>query len=340
MAKKFFYNRVYNTKRTIINITIIVVCIIGIIACFVITSNFQNNNPDGPSGYLSVKTDVTIEVNQKFTNEIFFSKVENFDINDVKVDYPDNFDISKTGTYRINIEINKENYKSNLIIVDTQKPILLAKNISIDEGKTYTAKDFVEKCTDNSNKDCLISFYKDGIDQDGNKVDYSNYTNPGTYAIKIAASDETGNQDVKEIQLVINKKNTVVTPPTIDCKYGNNLYDKSQYLIAIDITTNNCAVSLDLYKDSSMTEKTTKLLDTETTRIKKDVDNLNIAGEKFMVNRKINAIGNITGNGIVGYEIQINVTVLKNGKTDKITEYKLDSNGKRVFISNPYNLPN
>ena len=44
MAKKFFYNRVYNTKRTIINLIIIGVCVIGVIICFVVTPNVDEES--------------------------------------------------------------------------------------------------------------------------------------------------------------------------------------------------------------------------------------------------------------------------------------------------------
>ena len=55
MAKKFFYNRVYNTKRTIINLVIIGVCVIGVIICFIVTSNFQGENHNSPESSLSIK---------------------------------------------------------------------------------------------------------------------------------------------------------------------------------------------------------------------------------------------------------------------------------------------
>ena len=73
MAKKFFYNRVYNTKKMIINAIIIGVCIIGIIVCFIIVSSFEgeshNNNQNGN---LSIKNESTVEINEEFTKELFF----------------------------------------------------------------------------------------------------------------------------------------------------------------------------------------------------------------------------------------------------------------------------
>ena len=80
MAKKFFYNKVYNTRRTIINIVIIGICIIGIIVCFIITSNFQGEDHTTPEKTLNIKNEVTIEINQTYSKEIFFSKIENVDL--------------------------------------------------------------------------------------------------------------------------------------------------------------------------------------------------------------------------------------------------------------------
>ena len=103
MAKKFFYNRVYNTKRTIINAIIIGVCVIGVIICFIITSNFQGESHETNNANLSIKTDVSVEVNEEFSEEIFFSKMENITLDDIEINYDLDYDISKIGEYDVNI---------------------------------------------------------------------------------------------------------------------------------------------------------------------------------------------------------------------------------------------
>jgi len=334
MARKYFYNRVYNTKKTIINLVIIGICIIGIIGCFIITSNFQGESHVSKEGMLSIKPEVTIEVNEKYLNEIFFSKIENVDIDSINISYPDDFNISKVGRYEVTIDINGKKYNSLLNVVDTTKPELTVKEITISENISYNAKDFVISCIDNSNKECKISFYANGIDEDGKNVDYSKYKSAGTYAIKISAKDDSGNETIKETKLIINgndtaakpndneKSNQNITPQ--NCKYGNNEYEDS-YLIAIDITTNGCAVSLDLYKDSTMTASLNKLMETETIKIKKDVEALNLTG---------------TLDGIVGYELRMTVTITNNNESETVADYKVDNIGKRIFITNPHNLSN
>ena len=340
MAKKFFYNKVYNTKRTIINVVIIGACIIGIIVCLLLTRNFQGEDQ---AGSLNIKKETMVEVNEKYGKEIFFSKIENVKLDNIKIKYPDNYDISKVGSYNVKVNINNKDYDVTLNVIDTKKPELAVKNVSIKEGSTYTANDFVNSCSDNSKVDCIIEFYQDGVDEDGNDVDYSKFSSAGEYGVKISAKDESGNQMVEEAKLTISKdgssSSTPSNPDPSSCKYGNNEYDKENYLIAVDITTNGCAVSLDLYKDSVTANEINKLMETETTKIKKDVEALNLTGT-LALNRKVVAIVNTSGDGIVGYELKISVNITNNGKTEPIVEYKVDNKGNRVYIDNPYNLAN
>lgn len=339
MAKKFFYNKVYNTKRTIINAIIIGVCVIGVIVCFIIVSNFQGESNTVKTGNVSIKNEVSVEVNEEFNKNIFFSKIENFDIDDVEIKYGLDYDISKIGKYDVTIIIDGKNYNSTLNVIDTTIPELTLKNVTIDNGKSYSANDFVESCTDNSNKECKISFLQNATDTDGNNVDYSTYKNEGNYQVKIIAEDESGNQSIKETTLTIGnpKTETENKPTTTSCKYGDNTYDTDNYLIAVDITTNKCAVSLDLYKDENSTKDINKLMEAETKSIKKDVEALNLTGT-LALNRKVTAVINTSGNGIVGYELKMTVTITNNGKSETVTEYKVNNNGKRVFITNPYKL--
>ncbi len=345
MAKKFFYNKVYNTKRTIINLVIIGVCVIGIIVCFIVTSNFQGENKNSPQGELSIKNEVTVEVNEKINKDIFFSKIENVDLDTIEINYPEDFKTNKVGDYEINILISGKNYTSNLKVVDTTKPILELKELTIKPNTSYIANEFVTSCTDNSEENCIIDFYK-GVDEEGNEIDYSKYREAGTYPVKIAAKDSAGNQTVQETKLTItddssskppvNPENPEPETPTT-CKYGNGEYDTENYLIAVDITTNNCAVSLDLYKDETLSAELNKLMESETTKIIKDVEALNLSGT-LALNRKIIAVVNKTNNGIVGYELRMIVTITNNDQADTVVDYKVDKNGQRVFTTNPHNL--
>ena len=63
--KKFFYNRVYNAKRNIITFVVVGLCVIGIIVCFLVVSNYKNrqNNPQEVN-VLNLKQEVMVEVNE------------------------------------------------------------------------------------------------------------------------------------------------------------------------------------------------------------------------------------------------------------------------------------
>ena len=346
MAKKFFYNRVYNTKKMIINGIIIGISVIGIIVCFIVTSNFQGSGKKEPEGQLSIKKETTVEINEEIAKDVFFSKIENVNLDKIQINYPEGFENTKTGRYDIEIVVDGKKYNSTLVIVDTKKPELALKEITIKENASYTAQNFVDSCTDNSGEECKIAFYTEGVDEEGKAVAYDAYKKAGTYSIKIVASDTAGNQNVQETKLTIDKTATetpTVTPPSqeekpVNCKYGNGEYDDSTYLLVVSITSNNCAVSLDLYKDATMTSDINKLMESETTRIKRDVEKTNPIGT-IAINRKVNAIVNKTGNGIVGYELRIIVTVTKNGESETIADFKINKDGKRVYTINVYNLP-
>ncbi len=336
MAKKFFYNKVHNTKKTIINLVIIGVCIIGIIICFIVTSNFQGENK--VNGELSLKSEVTIEVNENFNVEIFFSKISNVDLNKIKITYPDNYDKSIPGTYQITLTIDKKDYNTNLKIVDTKKPELKLKELIINENQTYNAKEFVTSCTDNSGKDCNIEFYAEDLNDDGQLIDYSNYTKEGIYPIKIVAKDSSNNQTVLETSLIIKKENEDKPPITESpstCKYGNNSYDKDSYILALDISNGGCAVSFDTYYNKN--DEIDKITETETVRIIKDIDKLNLQG-KIYVTRNITAIPNLTNEGIVGYELEIIYKLENEDSSEIVAKYKLDVSGNRNFSINKYNI--
>ena len=355
MAKKFFYNRVYNTRRTIINIIIIGVCIIGVIICFIITSNSQIESKNKKEGILNIKDEVIIEVNQAISKEIFFSKIENMDFNIVDVIYGDDFDIGKPGNYKITIKVNDSknqntNYYSTLKIIDTTRPVLVTKNLSIKEDEFYSAKDFVTSCTDNSKKECIITFFDDGIDEEGNIVDYSKYNKEGLYPIKIIAKDQSGNITINETKLLIIKKSgrSTLKPNNTACKYGDDSYDVNANTLAFNITTNHCAVNSELlsryyaqngreYTNDDPTIK--QLLLKEKERISKDINSLNFDNSSSInVLQNINSINNASNFGFIGYQIHVIISFTKNGENSLIAEYKLDTGGKRVFISNPYNL--
>lgn len=344
---KYFNDRVYNSKKKIINIVIIGLCIIGIIVCFIITSKVRDHKaPDNAS--LTIKEQVTVEVNQEITKDKFFTKVENVDLDKIKIKYSDNFNIAVPGEYSADVVVNGKNYHTNVIVVDTDKPKLTLKELTIKQGTSYKADDFVESCQDNDGDPCKIAFYTEGVDEEGNKVDYSSFSKVGTYSIKIVAIDNTGNQTVSETKLNITSKNTTpetpVTPPPVNCAYGSATYDHSEYTVAVDLSSNGCAVNYEKFKDllneaNIYAKELNDIAETQTKRIMKDVENANLTGT-FVLNRKYSAVVNSSLTGIVGYQITIKVSDIKESEEGKtVVEFKINKDGKRVFSYNPHNIP-
>ena len=340
MAKKFFYNRVYNTRRNIINIIIIGICLVGIVACFIVVSNFQGRDNTTPEKLLNIKEEVIIEVNQDVTKDMFFTVIENVNLDEIDVSYDKNYDNSKPGKYKVTLLISGKKYNSTLNVVDTTRPVLVTQDVTITEGDNYTARDFVSNCTDNSNENCYITFYAEGLDEDGLAIDYSKYTNAGIYSVKISAKDSSGNSSIDEAKLTIKTK--AGEKPEVqqtECKYGNDTYDTNEYLATVIVATNHCAVNLNLYKDPITTADINKIMENETLKIQKDIGSLNIylKGD-ISLNRHIRTIVNKSGSGIVGYELTMTVILNNKEETDVIEEYKLDNKGNRVFSINKYNL--
>lgn len=335
--KKFFYNRVYNVRRNIRNAIIIAVCLIGIIVCFIITSNMKT--PSGKEGTLNIKNEVIAEVNTAISKEMFFSKIENADLKNVKITYPSNFNNDVLGNYEVTISINNENYTSTLSIVDTEKPELVLKDVNIKVNTTYSVNDFVTSCTDNSGKDCIISFYELAIDENNQKIDYASYKEEGKYPIKVSAKDSSGNETVKEATLEITKNgfNTPKEDEEITCKYGYNDYDKNEYLITFYVSSNKCAVSLDNFTNEKVIAKVEEIYALEIRKLKKEINALNLEGTIEFLRRPTGII-NSTGNGFVGYQLAVYVDIKNNSQSKRIVSYRINTDGKRVFIDNPYNF--
>ena len=334
MAKKFFHDNVYNKKRHYINIVIIAACVIGIVLCFILTSDFEGENHNTPESYLSIKGEVTVELNSPVSKEMFFEKYENIDLSKVEIVYPKTITTDQVGKFTVVLKVDGQDYKTKLIVVDTTKPKLELKNITLQSTKLYQAADFVTSCTDNSNTQCKISFYKNGLDENGKNIDYSKYSKDGIYSIKIVAEDASGNKSIKETKLIINPKNQ---NNTVTCKYGNTKYDKNAHVIAFDISSNACSVNPQAYNNEAINKELTKIMEVESIIIESDVNNLNLEW-KLTINRKISAVKNETGKGLIGYELRFSVIITNDNKNSTVADYKIDVDGNRIFNVNPYKI--
>lgn len=334
MARKFFNQKVNNTRKTIIQILIISGSILGIIICFVMVNIFSNNNNNNAK--ITMRDSVAIEINTNYPDKtVFFEELENVKEDNIKISYAD-ADISKIGEYPVAIKINNKTYKSILKVVDTEAPTLKLKDLTIKKGDKYTAKDFIESCTDNSKEDCKIDFYNLATDQDGNTINYDNYINEGIYTIQISASDKSENTIIESTTLTIGEGNNNITTPTT-CKYGNNNYDKQKHVLASDVTENGCALDLNLYKNEKIMAPVKNLMEQETKKLKNEFSKLNVQGN-ITLNRYTEAILNTEGNGIVGFSLHMELIVTNNGKEEVAESYYVKTDGTRVYSINKYYL--
>lgn len=330
--KKFFNTKVKNRRKNMIK-TIVIISIVLVLVFSLIIFILIKNTGKEPTNKLLVKREVSIEINETLTDEMFFS-TKNPNLKDIQITYPDDFSTSKLGTYEITIKSGNDTFLSKLNVIDTTAPNLELKELNLNPFRFYTIEDFIKSCSDNSNETCQYKYYEAKNDQN-ELIDYEHYIKKGKYEIKIVAYDSSGNETVKKTTLTIENGKSETTQET--CEFGDNVYDTKNYVLASDITNNSCALNPTLYQDETITKNVNNMLSVETKRVKKDLDNLKLEGT-IALNRTINVVMNTSNKGLVGFEIVFTVTLSKDNNNEVILEYKLNNNSKRIFIVNKYSL--
>ncbi len=332
MARKFFNKKVHSTKKTMTQIIIIFICIIGIIICFVVANYFNSRKPK--DAIIELRDSIYIEINSELPEKTtFFSKLENVSEDSIDISLVD-VNIKELGEYPVTLKIFNKKYNSKVIVVDTIEPDLTLEELQFDEPTEYSAKDFVSSCKDNSEEECKIEFYTLAVDQDGNEIDYSNYQENGKYKIEIIASDSSNNTTIKSTTLTIGKIDDI---PSNVCKYGNNEYDSEKYILAVDISENGCAIDPNLYKEEQQYSAINRIMDEETERLQKEFKKLKGTGTIHLY-RNPTVVLNKEETGIVGYTLHVKMEITENGNTELVEEYDLTLDGKRIFTVNKYNL--
>ncbi len=335
MAKKFFNQKVYNRKRKdIIQLSIIGVSIIGIVASIFLISYFKSRPKK--EYFVKLQDKVNLEIgSSKPNNVIFIKELKGVNQSDIKVDYS-KVNFEKLGTYTVSLKINNKKYKTKLQIDDYTAPILSLKELTIEKEEKYSANNFVDSCSDNSKADCIIEFYKDSINENGEKIDYANYDKLGSYEIKIVAKDPSNNEVIKTTRLHITKKDKVpvINTKPVTCEYGSLEYDTS-LVLTNNVGVNDCALDINSYNDEGLRKGINTIANTETKKIQMELNMLPNLPENMTINRLVNAILNIEGDGFVGYSLFIEV---KDNKDTVIVSYYLDINGNRIFRENPYKI--
>lgn len=314
----------YDANKTVI---VAIVVILVVIAFIVLISVFKNTGHS--DAVIKIRDKVAVEINENIEDKsIFFTELENVKDNQIEINYS-KVSFSKLGTYDVIIKIFNKEYSSKIEVIDTENPILVTKEVHIDEGEIYEAKDFVKECKDNSKENCIIEFYDSAVDNNGNNLNYSTFTDSGTYTVEIVAKDESGNKtNPQKATLVIGDGKT---NPEV-CQYGNNEYDTSN-ILSVDVTTNGCAVDLNLYKSETMLKPVNELINAETEKLKKEFSKINLGVDNIHVDSNVTTIINKSGDGVVGYTLKIKVSI---NDGEVIEEYYLNASGAREYIINKY----
>lgn len=339
MARKFFNQKVKgSSNKSMVAYIIVGACILLVFVSVILIVVFSNSSSN-EEAVIKIRDVVTVEINSEVPDKtLFFAELQGVSEDDIDVSFAD-VDLTKIGEYDVEIEVYGEKYNSVLSVVDTESPVLRVKNYNIPVGGTYSATDFVDSCSDNSGEDCTIEFYKLGMNQDGNVIDYGSYTAEGSYSIQIVASDSSGNTtSPTNVTLTIGEGGGTQGPTT--CNFGNSEYDTSKYILGVNVTQNGCALDLNLYQNDDITKPAYDLANNDMEKMKKEINKLNISNvERFHFNRELSPVLNITGTGIVGYTIHQRITVeYTDGTTELVADYYINTDGGRVYSVNKYGL--
>ena len=113
MANRFFYDKVYNLTRIVLNITLIISLIALIIISFSVVSDKKLNDPRENYG---IKNSLTVPIGTDVEKRMFFD-FEKSDFSELaEVIYPNSYDKNKKGKYEIIININNQQFISYLIV--------------------------------------------------------------------------------------------------------------------------------------------------------------------------------------------------------------------------------
>jgi len=372
-GRKFFFDRVHTKKNYTLPIIITVILIVAITTTFLVTRYFKEDKPKIATPKVVLNKSVEIEIyNELPSISEYIKELKNIKESDLNIEYPEDLAItedssaceseedtdckkliaSSLGEYQITIKSDKlkETKTVKLNVVDKTAPILKLKSVTITEGTTYKVEDFIESCIDNSDNACKYEYLNE---------EFSNYTTPGEYPIKIVAIDSSNNKTEEiETKLIINKKkttsnnndkkpdnstntnNNTTTEKPKTCEYGDLKYSNS-YVIATRISDTTCAISAKQAEDLSYKpgiEHNKKLIkEVQSAYLKNTIEKMNLEGE-IIYDITYGPVFNTSNKGVVGYYLLSEARQTINGKTTTIARYFIDENGNRVWKVNALNL--
>ena len=280
------------------------------------------------------KENINIELGQDIPTEIKDYVTEKNDAcwpDDKITINVDNVKNDTAGEYEVIITApGLEDVKVKVNVIDNHSPKLTTKSVKLttkndkeDNGISYTANDFVDKCEVKEGLKCIVQFVTTDIDADGNVVDYSHYTKPGEYTVKLVASvlddGETYNS-IASAKLTIYDEDDAGQ----NCQFGTKKYDRKTYHLAYDVTENGCAIDPQAYTNIAIRNQVDNIANAEAQRIKLQIEKtIKSNGKTLYLNICKNPVINETEDGLVGYSIRL---VVSRDKVDGINEDTTNKN--------------
>jgi hypothetical protein len=320
----------YFIKNWLIIIVLLIAIIIIVLLVKGCTDNNKSKKPKSPDEINSsepvVVDSITVNLNQDIPKiEEFvknYSKVKK-DTDTITYDQTNlvNNKYNSVGSYKVKITLNGVEYNSQIVVIDKEPPVFAVKDLTITEGDYYTINDFVTSCSDNSGKECILSY---------ELPEYGKLVSPGNYIISIVAADLSGNTaKIQKAKLVINAK--PVTPkPSKTCSFGSTSYT-SQHVITYSLIKNNCPADAKYAKTDTYITTPEQMARKDLDNLKKQINNKNISMEiKFEL--VVIPVLNNEKTGLIGYAAYISGTNNETGKV--VISYDINPNGTRKYTVN------
>ena len=343
---RFFNGKVKNDKSTLIRYGVIAGGVLLIIIIIILIAV----NSHGSKGTLTLNKVTEVEVNTELPDKTkFFKEIVNFDKNDIEIDYND-ADISTVGSYTVTLSA-KGSEDVELKVVDTTAPTLTLKEYTVGYGDPYFVEDFVSSCTDNYDKECTVEFFRESSDSNGNAIDYSSYTELGTYSIMIVAKDENGNVSEPQTTSLIIQEDATVSPT--NCEFGNlDVSSDLSYPIAVTVgdKETSCAINRDLWDNEDVKSAVDKFYNEDYERLKTQLtpvleEEYPDKDAKISVYPHYVAILNKSLKGLVGYAVYVKVYIAPTdyeGSIDSTENlkmaYYLNSDKTREYDVNVFDI--
>ncbi|MBR5662043.1 MAG: hypothetical protein IKX00_00140 [Bacilli bacterium] len=281
---------------------------------------------------------ITINLNQEVPSiDAFVKNYSKIKSSNDQISYDENNFVNNkynsVGEYKVSITLNDKEYSSRIVVIDKDAPTFAVKELTITQGDSYTINDLVSSCSDNSGKECILSYQSQ---------DYAKLTIPGTYSVPIIASDLSGNTaPVQNAKLTINAKKVEPTKPT--CSYGSTKYSSS-HILTYSLIKNNCPVDAKYAKTDTYISTPENMAKNDLEKLRTEINNKNIS-MKIYFQLNVVPILNNEKTGLVGYAAYINgYEVTYNNSTGKeetgktVISYDLRSNGTRKYTVNELGL--